>query len=234
MSRKSEPRIMIKAAVSALSIALLLLPANQVSATKLSTDEVKYQSKTGFDPADLAEGINAGLVSEEQFLKLDLSEEQILEVFKSISDKRGWKRDDGLLAKVAREIKLNTNASTKAVTAPPSCDENIEMKEGWSNMIYPCRYTKPVQGESCGSGKYDKLLPDRVLEYQLPNKPGNPTDVRWWSNQWMVRKTLQTAYGGVLGSNGFCGNTVRVCIGTKAFGTLSPGDLMTVYLWWPR
>lgn len=180
----------------------------------MKVDISKYNSN------QIADMIIIGIVSEKEFLAANLSENDILEVFKGIRNKRGWKVDD---KKLASTLKQKNNLKTPVILLG-SCSQSVEQASGDRDAVYPYRQTTPI-GNECG-GDPD----DIVLEYYTWWGPStNPDNVRWYSLLWWVRWTVGTCYPGGLSANGLCTTNTRVCIGSCA--KWLGGDLNYLYLW---
>lgn len=219
-------------------LSILVLTFISIFASVLSTSPVRSQpvSATALDESSyskLADKINAGLVSEEQFLGMKFDKAQTLEVFKYIRDKRGWTLSDEELKESLDYYMSNTASLASTNFAPTSatvaavggsCDQWVELEKGENYAAYPVQQISPNPGE-CGTDK-----DDIILLYNTPNSGrGNADNIRVWSYLWTVRAVIKTAYRGRVGANGLCHHTARVCMG-KA-GRKLGRDLDTLYLW---
>jgi hypothetical protein len=186
--------------------------------------------------ARLADQIIVGLVSEKQFMKMNLSSESMLEVFKHIRDQRSWGASDEDLAetlnwyqpgvKAPGSIPVETPASTVTPAASGPCRETIELENGSAYAAYPYALVRP-SGSECTAGDTN----DRVLVYNTPKWPHTDSrKVRIWSNLWWVRWVLGQCNGGALGNN-VCTPTTRVCIGRCVRWSVPDRDLYYLYLW---
>lgn len=69
----------------------------------MEIDQITIDKRNGrYNPEQLADMIVLGLVSEEKFFEMNLSEKEVLEVFKNIRNQRNWQIDDEHLAVTIR------------------------------------------------------------------------------------------------------------------------------------
>jgi hypothetical protein len=217
---------------------ILALTLTPIFTSMLSTSAVRLQPSgvASWDESDyssLADRINAGLVSEEQFLRMDFDKAQTLEVFKHIRDKRGWTLSNEELKEALDYYMVKTKSPASTNSAPAgatvaavggSCDQWVELEKGENYAAYPVGQIRPNSGE-CGPDN-----DDIILLYNTPNVGrGNPDNVRVWSYLWTVRAVIKRAYRGGVGANGLCHHTTRVCMGSA--GQKLGRDLNTLYLW---
>jgi hypothetical protein len=224
-------------AIMAMTILLTTLSVAQ-EAQRDAEPTLGHSQVIEFDPNDLADKIISGIISEKQFRKLLLTDEQVTEVFRHIGLKRQWTISEEALVEIGRNrghIAPNTSSDLSLATTG-ACIQDVELQNGSNNFVYPIGVFRPRAGEACGSGSGDRLLFDRVLEYRPRNAPANANNVKWWSNSWFVRWVLNnpppTGFRGRLTASGLCSNRIRVCIGFRALTQLGPWDLQTIYLWW--
>jgi len=193
--------------------------------TKEKIDQITLNKQNKRDLKKLADMIVLGSVSEEQFLGLNLSEKEVVEVFKGIRDQRGWKMDDKQLAGVISEVlKQKDNSEDKFVASTRGdCNQLVEKKDGSTGTTYPYDRVSPI-GNECG-GDPD----DCVLKYYTSWGPStNPDNVKWWCDYWYIRWVVGLHLDG-LSASGLCTTQTRVCIGSRA--SWAGNDLMWVYLW---
>ena len=178
----------------------------------------------------IADRIVVGLLSEKSFLKLDLSDEQVVQIFKRIRDARGWQIDDEALAEVAkiRGTSSTDLPDTMNASAWSCSNQALEMESGSRDTVYLYRRTSP-NGNECGTDR-----DDTVLEYRPRWGPyTNPDCVKWWCPLWYVRWVIYSSppvgFYGRLSANGFCTTTIRVCVGSRV--RYLGNDLNYIYLW---
>lgn len=219
-------------------VALMVISLSLLSAAKSSQDQTERAESASlqhppfdeFNPDEIADGIINGLISEKQFRRKTLSDEQVVDVFKKLREKRGWNMDDDLFTDIATQRGRLPDIESNAVTVQAGgCDQPIELQSGTRNYRYYSGQRRARAGE-CGS---DPVLPDIVLLFSKPITPRtSPNNFKWWSNAWYVRWVLNAAYGGRLAASGLCGNQVRVCVGARGYSLLGPWDFSTIYIWW--
>lgn len=178
----------------------------------------------------IADAIIVGVISEEQFLEMNLTEEQQLEVFKRIRDKRGWGMNDEDLSSTLRQRADDNMSVRDSGIAAASGDPNqfIEMESGNQYSAYPL-YRRSAIGTECGTDRW--WDPDVVQFYNTPKWPNTNADmVRNWSTLWWVRWVLSRCYtGGRVAGAGMNTNTTKICIGVC--GRTLGSDLNYLYLW---
>lgn len=195
------------------------------SLTKEKIDQITLNKQNKRDLKRLADMIVLGSISEDQFFELNLSEKDVVEVFKNIRDQRNWKMDDKYLTFVIREA-LNQRKNEKDALAILSgeCSQRVEKESGSTGSVYPYRRVSPI-GNECG-GDPD----DFVLEYNTYWGPStNPDNAKWWSNYWYIRFVVGACYPSGLSASGLCTTNTRVCMGSCA--SYLGNDVMWVYLW---
>lgn len=200
--------------------------ANDKSIIKEEISQVTFnKSKGKYNLKRLADMVVLGSVSEEQFFELNLSEKEVVEVFKNIRNQRNWKMDDEYLTVVIKEA-LNQRKNEKdAFTAlSGACSQRVEKENGSRGYVYPYRRVSP-SGNECG-GDSD----DFVLEYNTYWGPSTNSDnAKWWSNYWYIRFIVGSCYSSGLSASGLCTTNTRVCMGSCA--SYLGNDIMWIYLW---
>ena len=175
----------------------------------------------------LADRIIIGLVSEDQFRKMNLTLDQVVEVFKQIGTKRGWNFSDTDLKRilaVALKSKPNSSSDVFQPLYSGACSQLVEQANGSNYSAYPTGRTTPI-GNECG-GDPD----DIILLYNTPNAPNtNADNVRWYSVLWWVRWVISGCYSSGLSANSLCTTQTRVCMGSC--GQTLGSDLNYLYLW---
>lgn len=217
--------------IAALTLTLIFAGVLSTSPVRSKPASVTAPDESGYSL--LADKINGGLVSEEQFLEMKFGKAQALEVFKRIRDKRGWTLSDDELKEAIDYYMSDTSSRASANFSPAntsvaavggSCDQWVELENGENYAAYPVQQISPNPGE-CGTDN-----DDIILLYNTPNAGrGNPDNIRAWSYLWTVRAVIKSAYRGRVGANGLCTHTTRVCMGTA--GRKLGRDLNTLYLW---
>jgi len=175
----------------------------------------------------IADMIIVGLISEEQFLELGLGDDDSLEVFRRIREKRSWHMDDESLA---RAINHNSREAASARTATAvndfcqngRCCQRVEVKNGRLFISPPPTITFTNPGE-CGTDNNDVILSFRTPKW--PNT--DPYKIRIGSDLWWIRWQLNTLTFGGPAANGLCSDTTRVCAGYRVLST----DVYLLYLW---
>lgn len=206
-----------------------LISANSIVEKKNGSSANQIPKPAPSKAEQLADRIIVGLVSEKQFSKLNLTSEEVLEVFKHIRDKRGWTiPDEGLesalrLYKFGESIPEPPASGSISPQASGPCNYFLGLENGSTYASYPLYQTSPNSGE-CGPDSDDV-----VLVYNTPKWPNtNSYNVRVYSSLWWVRSAISGCYGGV-SANSLCTSTTRVCIGSCARWLGS--DLNYLYLW---
>lgn len=217
--------------ILALALTIIFASVPSTSPARSQPSGVRAAGASGY--SDLADRINAGLVSEEQFLEMGFDKAQTLEVFKHIRDKRGWTLSDEELKEALTDYPSNARTSESpnfasvgaaSATVGGSCAQPVELEKGENYAAYPVGHTSPNGGE-CG-GDDD----DIIMLYNTPNLGrGDADNIRVWSYLWTVRTVVRRAYRGRVGANSLCERTTRVCMGSA--GQKLGRDLDTLYLW---
>jgi hypothetical protein len=186
----------------------------------------------------LADQIITGLISEKQFLRMRLSYEEVLEVFKDIRDQRGWTFSDDDLASMLAWYKLGEppteSPSPDEITTQSTgnCSVFIRKENGSRYASYPVNIVAP-SGSECGSGDRNDL----VLVYNTPKYPNTDTSkLRVWSIHWWISWAIGFPCPSGVGANNACTATTRVCLGSCVQLKLVPygnlwNDLHYIYLW---
>lgn len=196
-------------------------PNNSALATPIKA-QAKQEEDAAPSPSELlAEKIITGLVSERRFLKINLAEEEILEVFKHIRTERGWQIDDDNLLQGIRQQKLET-ASEQSLAASSNCTQWIEVKAG-NQYTSPPPYITFTRSGECSTRE------DVILAFSTPKWPNtNPDKVRIGSDLWWIRWMLSAlTLGRGVAANSLCSNTTRVYAGYRVLSL----DTYLLYLW---
>jgi len=194
--------------------------------TREKIDQLTLNKQNERDLKKLAEMIILGSVSEEQFFGLNLSEKEVVEVFKNIRDQRDWKMDDEYLAvainKILKQRSIEGDESVVSSTRG-GCSQRIEKGSGSTGTTYPYAHV-PAVGNECGED-----FDDRVLKYYTSWGPStNPDNVKYWSNYWHIRNFVQICHLWGLSASGLCTTQTRVCTGSCI--ARMGNDIMWVYL----
>ena len=118
----------------------------------------------------LADKIIVGLVSEEEFTGMNLSSDEILEVFKHIRDRRGWTMDDQELEASLGQYRLRgSQPDIVEMSVTGGCDHFIPLQSGTRYAAYPV-YRTPARRGECGPDTNEL-----ILVYNTPNWPNTNT-----------------------------------------------------------
>jgi|SRR3989344_988714 len=174
--------------------------------------------------ARLADMIIVGMISEADFLEMNLSEDEAIAIFRNIRNQRGWQIDDEELTKVIKHKTKSGAADLYALSV--SCSQRIERESGSAEYVTPYWIDKP-NGYECGTDMNDVVL----AYYTYWGSRVNPDNVRWSSWLWWVQWVVGRCYDskGGLSANGLCTAYTRVCVGSCA--KWLNGDLYYLYLW---
>ena len=193
--------------------------------TREKIDQLTLNKQNERDLKKLAEMIILGSVSEEQFFGLNLSEKEVVEVFKNIRDQRDWKMDDEYLAVAINKILKQRDKKENEFVASTrwDCNQRVEKGSGSTGTTYPYAHV-PAVGNECGEDP-----DDRVLKYYTSWGPStNPDNVKYWSNYWHIRNFVWFCHLRGLSASGLCTTQTRVCTGSCI--AQMGNDIMWVYL----
>lgn len=205
----------------------LLVVFVAVSISACGTEPIE-DSKKEFNHEKVANDIMADSITEEEFLAMELSDDQTFEVYKVIRDKSGLQTSDAdLMNYVQKSESLENQDARLSAASTVQCTQKIEKASGTKNKVSPPQIKNPNTNE-CGKD----LISDTVLEFARGMGPfDNPDKMRWWSDSFYMRTRISIAYPSGISANGLCSNTIRACVGIGGTILTSKNQLQSIYLW---
>lgn len=183
----------------------------------------------------IARDVSEGNIEQDGLLALSLSPEEQRVFTRVFGRIRGW---DVTAANLDLAVRLlfqqqnadfvNLDGTMYGVTGDQhnfgACAQFVEQASGSIGTSYVAGMQNPSQNE-CGPDSDDK-----ILVFNIYWGGTDPNNARYYSGLWWVRSWLSVNYANGLSTNGLCGNTAHMCMGTRGL-VLSTNDLYSIYLW---
>jgi hypothetical protein len=158
------------------------------------------------DLKGVAERILSDTISEEEFKSLNLSEEELWSLMRWVIILQGYSAEeaDGLIQRGKEERAAIQRADRPVLLGGP-CTQPVELQSG-GNQTSCVLVTEDWQ---CDGDPSDKDYSFRFFMFWL----GDPDLMRWWSDNWWIRKVFSILYGGNLLGYELCSIPKYLCIG---------------------